>query len=110
MDSLPYGLIVVDKNGRVRAVNDISERVLMVSKQAVIGKGTGNVLNCLHLSDHPKGCGFAEYCKHCEVQKITFTALATNQKQKARASFQSIIDGQLRDSEPVSQRHSFHFQ
>ena len=43
VNSLPCGLIVVDRNGRVRALNNISERVLMISKQTVIGKGTGNV-------------------------------------------------------------------
>ncbi len=97
VDSLPCGLVVVDGNGRVRAVNNISERVLMVNKQAVIGKGTGNVLGCLHVSDHPKGCGFAEYCEDCEVQKVTFKALGTDQKQRERAHFQLIIDGQVRD-------------
>jgi len=97
VDSLPCGLVVVDRKGRVRAVNNISERVLMVDKQTVIGKGTGNVLGCLHVSDHPKGCGFAECCNYCEVQKLTFEALATNQKQKASAHFQLIIDGQVRD-------------
>lgn len=97
MDSLPCGLVVVDRKGRVRAVNDISERVLMVDRQTVLGKGTGNVLGCLHVSDHPKGCGFAECCSYCEVQKLSFEALSTNQKQKASAHFELIIDGQVRD-------------
>ncbi len=97
VNSLPCGLVVVDRKGRVRAVNNISERVLMISKQTVIGKGTGNVLGCLHVSDHPKGCGFAECCHYCEVQKLTIKALDTNQNQKASAHFQLIIDGQVRD-------------
>ena len=97
MNSLPCGLVVVDRNGRVRAVNNISERVLMISKQTVIGKGTGNVLGCLHVSDHPKGCGFAECCHYCEVQKLAVKALDTNQNQKASTHFQLVIDGQVRD-------------
>jgi transcriptional regulator with PAS, ATPase and Fis domain len=97
VNSLPCGLVVVDQKGRVRAVNNISERVFMVDKQAVIGKGTGDVLGCLHVSDHPKGCGFAECCNYCEVQKLTFKTLDTNQNQKASAHFQLIIDGQVRD-------------
>lgn len=97
VDSLPCGLIVVDREGRVRAVNNIYERVLMVNRHAVIGKGTGNVLGCLHVSDHPKGCGFAKCCEHCEVQKVTFKALATKQKQKANAHFQLLTEGQVRE-------------
>jgi transcriptional regulator with PAS, ATPase and Fis domain len=97
VDSIPCGLVVVDREGRVRAVNNLYERVLMVNKHAVIGKGTGNVLGCLHASDHPKGCGFAEFCEHCEVQKLTFKAIATKQKQKANAHFQLITGGQVCD-------------
>jgi len=97
VNSLPCGLVVVDRNGLVRAVNNISERVLMISKQTVIGKGTGNVLGCLHVSDHPKGCGFAECCHYCEVQKLAVKALDTNQNQKVSTHFQLVIDGQVRD-------------
>jgi len=97
VNSLPCGLVVVDRNGRVLAVNNISERVLMISKQTVIGKGTGNVLGCLHVSDHPKGCGFAECCHYCEVQKLAVKALDTNQNQKVSTHFQLVIDGQVRD-------------
>jgi len=97
LNSLPCGLVVVDRNGRVRAVNNISERVLMISKQTVIGKGAGDVLGCLHVSDHPKGCGFAECCHYCEVQKLAVKALDTNQNQKVSTHFQLVIDGQARD-------------
>jgi len=97
LNSLPCGLVVVDRYGRVRALNNISERVLMISKQTVIGKGTGNVLGCLHVSDHPKGCGFAECCHYCEVQKLAVKALDTNQNQKTSTHFQLVIDGQVRD-------------
>jgi len=97
VNSLPCGLIVVDRNGGVRAVNNISERVLMISKQTVIGKGTGNVLGCLHVSEHPKGCGFAECCHYCEVQKLVVKALDTNRNQQVSTHFQLVIDGQARD-------------
>jgi len=97
VNSLPCGLVVVDRNGHVRAVNNISERVLMINQQTVIGKGTGNVLGCLHVSDHPKGCGFAECCHYCEVQKLAVKALDTNQNQKVSTHFELVIDGQVRD-------------
>jgi transcriptional regulator with PAS, ATPase and Fis domain len=97
VDSLPCGFLVVDKDGRVQVVNNILERVLKVSKKAAIGKGTGNALGCLHVSDHPRGCGFGECCTDCEVQKLTFDSLSTNQTQKARAQLKIIIGGQVRD-------------
>ena len=97
VDSLPGGLLVVDENGRVQLVNNILERVLKVSKQTAIGKATGNVLGCLHVTDHPKGCGFGECCSDCEIQRLKVKTFATNQRQKAKANFKLIIDRQVRD-------------
>lgn len=97
VDSLPCGLLVVDRQGRVQVVNNILENVLKVNKQAAIGKGTGNALGCLYVTEHPKGCGFGDCCKGCELRKLTFNSLSTNQKQRTRAHFQMIIDGQVRE-------------
>ena len=85
VDSLPCGLMVVDENGRVQLVNNILERVLKVSKKTAIGKGTGNVLGCLHVTEHPKGCGFSECCGDCEIQKLKIKTFLSNQKQRAKA-------------------------
>ena len=75
VDAFPCGLLVVDEQGRIQIVNDLLERALKIDQQASIGKATGNVLGCLHASEHPKGCGFAECCQFCEIQKLTSTPL-----------------------------------
>jgi len=97
VDSLPCGLLVVDRQGRVQVVNNILENVFKVNKKAALGKGTGNVLGCLCANEHPKGCGFGECCKDCEVRRLTFNSLSTNQKQRTRAHLQLIRDGLVRD-------------
>jgi transcriptional regulator with PAS, ATPase and Fis domain len=97
VDSLPCGLLVVDRQGRVQVVNDILENVLKVNKKAALGKGTGNALGCFCVNDHPKDCGFGDCCKDCEVQKLTLNSLSTKQKQRTRAHLQIIIDGQVRN-------------
>ncbi len=97
IDSLPCGFMIVDGQGHVQVVNNILERVLKVNNHASIGKGIGNTLGCLHSTEHPKGCGFAECCKLCEVQKLTFNSLSTKQNQKSRTYLQLIVDGQVRD-------------
>jgi transcriptional regulator with PAS, ATPase and Fis domain len=97
VDSLPCGLLVVDKHGHVQAVNNILENVLKVSKKTAVGKGTGNALGCLCVAEQPKGCGSGESCNGCEIQKLTFTALSTNRQQRTRTHSQIIIDGQVRD-------------
>ncbi len=97
VDSLPCGLLVVDRQGRVQVVNNILENVFKVNKKAAVGYGAGNALGCLYVGEHPKGCGFGDCCKECEVRRLTFNSLSTNQKQRTKAHLHLIIDGQVRD-------------
>lgn len=107
VDSLPCGLLVVDRQGRVQVVNDILENVLRVDKKAALGRGTGNALGCICVNDHPKGCGFGDCCRDCEVQNLTLHSLATKQKQRTRAHLQIIIDGQVRDLDLLISAYPF---
>jgi hypothetical protein len=97
LESLPCGFLLLDKAGRVRMANNILDRILKVNKKTAIGKGAGNTLGFLHANAHPMGCGFGECCNYCEVQKITFNSISTNQKQRTRAELNIVIDGQVRD-------------
>ena len=98
VNSFPCGLLVVDNHGHVQVVNDILGRALKINTRKMIGKATGNVLGCLHVSEHPKGCGHSDCCKECEIRKVTFKALVENRQQKAKAYLHFIIAGQVRES------------
>jgi transcriptional regulator with PAS, ATPase and Fis domain len=97
VDAFPCGLLVIDDQGRIQIVNDILGRALKIEKKASIGKATGNILGCLHASEHPKGCGHSKYCEFCEVLPLTLQVLTTKQKQTRKANIQLVIDGRLRD-------------
>jgi len=97
IDSLPCGVLVLDEDGRVQAMNNILKNVVGVSEQAVLGKGSGDALGCVFASGHSHGCGSMECCAHCTARMLALTALSQNQKQEARTNLQLIIDGQVRD-------------
>jgi transcriptional regulator with PAS, ATPase and Fis domain len=107
VDAFPCGLLVVDDQGRIQIVNNILERSLKIDRQASIGKATGNVLGCLHASEHPKGCGYSEYCEFCEVLPLTLQVLTSRQKQTRRANIQLVIDGRLRDLSLILSAYPF---
>jgi PAS domain-containing protein len=97
IDSLPCGLLIVDSQSRVQAVNNVFESILGINKQAVLGKGPGDALRCLHVSDHPGGCGFGENCGQCDARQLVLTAVSARQKQRKKVYLEVLVDGQVMD-------------
>ena len=97
MDSFPCGVIVVNGDGRVQAVNNIVENVLGVTEQKIVGKGSGEVLGCLKALENPNGCGSGKSCADCELRKLAIRSITENKKQKSRIYLQIIINGQIRE-------------
>ena len=93
IDSLPCGLLIVDSQSRVQAVNNVFESILGINKQAVLGKGPGDALRCLHVSDHPGGCGFGENCGQCDARQLVLTAVSARQKQRKKVYLEVLVDG-----------------
>jgi len=95
--SLPYGVIVVDEEGRVRALNNILKNVIGITEQDALGKGGGDALGCVRAYEHSKGCGTEKFYEYCEFQMLALSALKGNKKQRASIYLQLVIDGQIRD-------------
>lgn len=56
-ESLPCGLLVIDEDGCVRAINNISEHIFGPPRHVEFGEGFGHILGCLHVVDEKKECG-----------------------------------------------------
>ncbi len=97
MDSFPCGVLVVDGKGCAQAINYTAERVLGVSKQAIIGKGVGEALGCINAIENPQGCGFGPSCNDCALRRLAVNTISKNEKQKGRIFLQVLIKGQVRD-------------
>ena len=97
MDSFPCGVLVVDGEGRVQAMNNIIERVLGVSEQTTVGKGSGEALGCITAAESPEGCGSGRSCKDCELRRLATSTITKQEKEKARIYLQLAVNGQVRD-------------
>ena len=66
LDAIPdVGLILNDKR-QIVAANSYCLKVLGVQSIAeIIGKRTGEAVNCLHAFEGPMGCGTSEACRDC---------------------------------------------
>jgi transcriptional regulator with PAS, ATPase and Fis domain len=97
IDSLSCGIIVVDEEGHVQALNNIVEKVVGVTEQVVLGMGGGNALGCVRANEHPGGCGTDDCCNYCEFRMLALKVLYGNKKQRGSLYLQLVIDGQVRD-------------
>ena len=79
MEALPCGLMIIDRNGRVMALNNIFERVFGVREIDAIQKRFGDVLGCLNALRDALTCGSSGRCRTCEIRKIATTTLMRRQ-------------------------------
>jgi transcriptional regulator with PAS, ATPase and Fis domain len=96
-ESIPCGVLIVDRDRRIQAVNNVLVRALGISEAKAIDKRTGEALRCIHEFKSPEGCGFAEECMTCEVRKTALEALAGRKVHRNRAKVQLLTNGEVRD-------------
>lgn len=72
-NSVPVGVVILDENEIVYAVNNCVLKFLNIKKTQIIGKAIGNAFCCKNSFDDERGCGYGENCKNCSLRKaITF--------------------------------------
>jgi len=96
-ESIPCGVLIVDGDRRVQAVNNVLEQTFGISEAEVIHKRGGEALRCVHAFDSPDGCGFAERCQDCWVRNTAIDALAGGRVYRNKAQVRLLIDGKERD-------------
>ncbi|SPD72083.1 Sigma-54 interaction domain protein [uncultured Desulfobacterium sp.] len=96
-ETIPWGVLIVDGERRVQAVNDVLERVLGVSASEVIDKRAGGALSCIHALKTPEGCGYAEECQVCRIRATALEAIDGKRIHRNEANVQLLINGKRRD-------------
>ncbi len=96
-DSMPCGLLVLDKERRVQAINNILERTFGVRHRDVIMQRGGDALRCIHALAGKRGCGSSDECGQCMIRKTAIDAIGGSRIEKKRATAQFLINGIERD-------------
>ncbi len=96
-ESIPCGVLIVDSERRVQAVNNVLEQTFGISGAEVIDKRGGEALECIYSSANEKGCGFAEECQTCRVRSTALEAIAGKHIHRNKANIQLLVKGKPRD-------------
>jgi len=96
-ESIPCGVIIVDGDRRVQAINSVLEQTLGIPEFEAIEKRGGEVLRCINAFKNPEGCGFAEECKTCQVRSTAQEAITGRRVFRRRAKVQLLVNGEVRE-------------
>jgi signal transduction histidine kinase/CHASE1-domain containing sensor protein/FixJ family two-component response regulator len=67
-DASPVGLLLMDENAAVTAVNDVAARLAGKTSADMITRQPGEALGCVHASDDARGCGHGPCCRSCPIR------------------------------------------
>jgi transcriptional regulator with PAS, ATPase and Fis domain len=95
--AIPCGVLIVDRERTVLAVNRVIERIFNVSDAEVTGKKGGEVLRCVHADDSPGGCGFGDHCQKCLVRRTALDAIDGKRISRNRADMELLVNGSPRN-------------
>ncbi len=98
LGAIPCGMLLMDEERRVLAVNDVLEKALGVPANRLLGLKGGGALGCVYAS-RLESCGEAEACRSCDARRIAEAALQEGKTQRTRARFQVAFGGKVQDLE-----------
>ena len=84
-ESLPCGVLIMDKDRKVQAINNTIERTFGIRMAEVFNLRGGEVLKCVNASIHEKGCGFADECRNCKIRQTALDAVLGKKVQRNKA-------------------------
>ncbi|MBN1849289.1 MAG: sigma 54-interacting transcriptional regulator [Deltaproteobacteria bacterium] len=96
-EAIPCGVLVVDGDRRVKAINNVVERTFGLTMAEALNKRGGEALRCIHSETSPEGCGYADECQECQVRKTALEALSGMKIHRHKAKAQLWMDGKICD-------------
>ena len=97
LDSIPCGVLILDRRRRIRHVNEAFRRALGITDSTCIGSCQGSVLGCLHAVDEHSRHASSAVCEECELAGIATRAFEEGNKIRGTATLQLARDGRLLD-------------
>lgn len=96
-ETIPCGILIMDSDRCVLALNNVIERSFGISEAEVVNKRGGEAIRCIHAHESPKGCGYSDYCSNCKVRNTALDAISGEQVHRNRAEVQVKVGSGVQD-------------
>ena len=97
LDAMPAFVFVVDEDVSFIESNRAASRLLSATGGEILRRRSGEVLQCIHSSETPEGCGGAPYCKDCVIRNSVGEAFKGEHVVRQRAKLELVSNGKVRD-------------
>ena len=67
-DAAPVAMLLIDENTVVTKINDVAAKLVGKSPSKMTNLQPGGSLDCMHVSDDPRGCGYGPHCSSCPIR------------------------------------------
>lgn len=74
-ESIPISVLLIDSKRKIRKSNDTSKKIANCLEDDIVDLRCGELFNCVHHIDHPKGCGYTPFCNDCLVNRSILDTL-----------------------------------
>jgi DNA-binding NtrC family response regulator len=93
------GVLLIDRERRIRSVNRAFEAALGLPQGLSIGKCLGDVLLCCHATSSKSGCGTMPECLSCGAREMALAALTQGETGRGLSRFRVQAGGESREVE-----------
>jgi PAS domain-containing protein len=94
LDAIPAYIFVVDDDVQIIGFNLAASQLLGQNPELVLRRRAGEILNCLHATESPEGCGRAALCKTCPVRNSVNESCRGQRVVRKRARMELVSAGQ----------------
>ncbi|MFZ5570455.1 MAG: sigma-54 interaction domain-containing protein [Thermodesulfobacteriota bacterium] len=95
-DAVPCGILIMDRNRGVHAVNRVMEQTFGPARLDAVRMRGGELLKCIHATENPKGCGFSDFCGECRINQTATAAINGEKVFRNKAHVQLVSQGKTR--------------
>jgi sigma-54 dependent transcriptional regulator, acetoin dehydrogenase operon transcriptional activator AcoR len=110
LEAIPCGVMVLDENRCIQALNKVVAKALGLPEASVIGKRIGEVIGCTYAPSQGEGPGLQDECQQCKARRFALAALFKGKKQRSRTSMQVSYGGAVCDVDLVLRAAPFQYQ
>jgi PAS domain-containing protein len=89
-DAMPSLIFIVDEDVRIQEYNAAAAEFLSDKRENILQRRGGTVLNCIHSTEVPQGCGKAAVCENCVVRNSVSQAFRGNRVVRRRTRIEAI--------------------